>query len=312
MDEAVKKYYAGFPEEAISIIKPLALSGDVDAQYLLGSILYSLSKEGNFRDIDDPVKWYKMAAEQKSADANYALGAIFHNNWNKSRDKNEAAKAIIYYQKAVELGYKKAQEPLNKIKYRSRISQQKAAALVKEQRAASIPKSEPKVQISKKEIGKQESVEKQAPKGNSLAKSNTTTKKKPVAEPKSAIEDSNKVALIADEPDEVTFEVTLADIANHCQNYTELGFNLYAETVMGALLSGKASVVAIRPDSSKSGAYLMILTSKQFGTVVSLDLQDVPKEVAVRFEAGDKYTINGMVVDSKVVGSNCAVSVRYQ
>jgi hypothetical protein len=46
MDEAVKRYYAGFPEEAISMIKPLALSGNVDAQYLLGNILYSLSKEG--------------------------------------------------------------------------------------------------------------------------------------------------------------------------------------------------------------------------------------------------------------------------
>ena len=44
IDEAVKRYYAGFPDEAISMMKPLALSGDVNAQYLLGNILYGLSK----------------------------------------------------------------------------------------------------------------------------------------------------------------------------------------------------------------------------------------------------------------------------
>ncbi len=313
MDEAIKRYYAGFPEEAISMIKPLALSGDVDAQYLLGNILYSLSKVGKFNDIDDPVRWYKMAAGQKSAGANYALGVIFQNKWYKSRDKNEAANAIIYYQKAVELGYKKAQAPLSKIKSRSGISQQKAAALVKEQGTTSIPKSESRVQVSKNKIGNLESDETQAPKSNTLAKNNTAIKSESVAESKTAVENSNQTAQPTEKPDdEATFTVTLTDIANQCQNYTEAGFSLYAETIKGAHFSGKASMVAIRSDSSKSGAYSINLTYKQFDQVVFLDLQDVPKEVAVRFEKGNKYAITGIVLDSKVVGSNCSVNAIYQ
>jgi len=43
LDKAVKIYYAGYPDQAISLIQPLAFSGDVDAQFLLGNILYSLS-----------------------------------------------------------------------------------------------------------------------------------------------------------------------------------------------------------------------------------------------------------------------------
>ena len=96
IDEAVKRYYAGFPDEAISMMKPLALSGDENAQYLLGNILYGLSKTKNFSDIDSPIKWYRMAAEQDSAAANYALGVIFHNKWRESRDKKEASTAIIF------------------------------------------------------------------------------------------------------------------------------------------------------------------------------------------------------------------------
>jgi hypothetical protein len=54
------------------------------------------------------------------------------------------------------------------------------------------------------------------------------------------------------------------------------------------------------------------LSSKLFGLVVFVDLHDVPKEVAVKFEEGNKYAITGIVVNSKVVGSDCAVRVMYQ
>ena len=313
MDEAVKRYYAGYPDEAISMIKPLALAGDVDAQYLLGNILYSLSEKGKLSTIDDPVKWYQMAAEQNSADAVYALGVIFHNRWSKSRDKKEAANAIIYYQNAVELGYKKAQEPLSKIISRSGISLQKAEAIVKEQGATSAPKSESRVQISKSEIGNFENDETQAPISNSLAKNNTAIKRESDAEYKSTVENSNQTVQTAGKiDDELAFTVTLADITKHCQNYTEAGFNLYAETIMGALFSGKASMEAIKPDPSKSGTYSVGLTHKQIDLVISLDLRDVPKDVAVRFEKGNKYAVNGIVVASKAVGSNCTVSATYQ
>ena len=347
MDEAVKRYYAGFPEEAISMLKPLALSGDVDAQYLLGNILYSLSKEGTVTGIEDPVKWYKMAADQNSAAANYALGAIFHNKWIKSRDKNEAANAIIYYQKAVELEYSKAQQPLDRIKSRSRISLGSAAMLVKEQGTPPIPESASEVQLPEVDSSSSASDESQAPAISSVTSNQTTMKSESLDKPEVAAMDPIAVAQIATKPDvevtvseikseppdkpevaardpvkiaqivekpgdEASVTVTLEEIASQCQNYTATGFNLYAETFEGALLSGTASVVAVKPESSESGTFLINLSSKLFGLVIFVDLQDVPEEVAVRFEEGDKYAITGIVVNSKAVGSDCAVRAIYQ
>jgi len=312
IDEAVKKYYAGFPDEAISMLKPVALSGDADAQYLLGNILYSLSKTGKFGEIDDPVKWYKMAAAQKSVGASYALGVIFHDKWRKSRDKNEAATAIVYYQRAVESGYKKAQTSLNRIKSRSGISQPEAATLVKLQEATSVPESAPEVQAPDSEQVNLEIDETQAPAGILPTSDSVAIMSESIAGSKTDVDVSNQAAQIADIPDdEITTTVTLADIANQCQNYTETGFNLYAETIKDALFSGMASLVAIKPDASESAIYSAKLANNQFGIVVFLDLHDVPKEVALSFKKVDKYEINGSVVDSKVVGSNCAVSLVY-
>ena len=313
IDEAVKRYYAGFPDEAISMMKPLALSGDVNAQYLLGNILYGLSKTKNFSDLDGPIKWYRMAAEQDSAAANYALGVIFYNKWRESRDKKEAATAIIYYQKAAELGYKKAQVPLNRIKSQSGISHQEAVALVKAQGTMPTPESESGVQASKNETGNLASIDTQTPINKSPAKIQMDKYNEPVAASKTTLGDTNQVTQAADRADDgITITVTLADIASQCQNYTETGFDLYAETIKGALFSGKATIIKFGPDSSKTGNYSVSLTNSKFGIVVFLDLHDVPKEVAVRFEEADKFGVRGLVIDSKAVGSNCAVSLIYQ
>lgn len=313
IDEAVKRYYAGFPEEAVSMMQPLALSGDVNAQYLLGNILYGLSKTKNFSDLDRPIKWYRMAAEQDSAAANYALGVIFHNKWSESRDKKEAAAAIIYYQKASDLGYKKAQVPLNRVKSRSGISHQQAAALVKSQRTTSVPVPESGVQASKNETGDLASNDTQtliniSPTNIKIDKNNES-----VAESKTTSGNSNQITQTEDRADEgIAITVTLADIANQCQNYTEAGFNLYAETIKGALFFGKATIKKTEPDSSKTGNYSVSLTNRKSGIVVFLDLHDVPKEVAARLEEGEKFGVRGTVVDSKAVSSNCAVSLIYQ
>lgn len=313
IDEAVKRYYAGFPDEAISMMEPLALSGEVEAQYLLGNILYGLSKTRNFKDIDVPIKWYKMAAGQDSAAANYALGVIFYNKWSKSGDKNEAATAIVYYQKAAELGYKKAQVPLNRIKSRSGISHQEAAALLKEQGPTPIPESESRVQASKNETGNLVSNDTQTSVNKSPAEIKMDKNNESVAESKVTFGNSNQITQTADKADDgITITVTLADIASQCQNYTETGFDLYAETIKGALFSGKATIIKFGPDSSKSGNYAVSLTNNKFGIVVFLDLHDVPKDVAVRFEEGDIFGVRGIVVDSKAVGSNCAVSLISQ
>jgi hypothetical protein len=202
---------------------------------------------------------------------------------------------------------------LSKIISRSGISLQKAEAFVKEQGATSAPKSESRVHISKSEIGNFESDETLAPISNSLAKNNTAIKRESDAEYKTTVENSNQTVQTADKfDDELAFTVTLADITRHCQNYTETGFNLYAETIKGALFSGKASMEAIKPDPSESGTYSLGLTHKRIDFVIFLDLRAVPKDVAVRFEKGNKYAVTGIVVASKAVGSNCTVSAIYQ
>ncbi|MCP4492548.1 MAG: sel1 repeat family protein [Gammaproteobacteria bacterium] len=108
LDQAIKTYYAGYPDQAIAMIRPLAIAGDVEAQYLLGNILYGLGNTGQSHDREDPTKWYRIAAQQGSAEANYALGVIYNNAWSKNQQKRDAELARTYYQKAKDLGYEKA------------------------------------------------------------------------------------------------------------------------------------------------------------------------------------------------------------
>jgi hypothetical protein len=352
INEAVKKYYAGFPDEAIGMLKPLALSGDVDAQYLLGNILYSLSQTGKFDEIDDPVKWYKMAAAQQSIGANYALGNIFHDRWRKSRNEQDAANAIVYYQRTVDSGYTKAQVSLNRLKSRSGISQRQAAALVKQQvtapiaqaevelpekqTAAPVPQAEVKlpqkqaaapvpqteVELPEKQAADSDDINEtpvaasnpavQDNAAMEVAEDNQATEKESSLEPETDAGDSKQISQIVEQPgEEVTITITLADIARQCQNFTETGFNLYAETIKDALFSGKASLVGIRPDASKQGVYSTKLASNQYGIVIFLDLHDVPEAVATSFVKGIKYEVTGPVVDAKAIGSNCTVNLIY-
>ena len=343
INEAVKKYYAGFPDEAIGMLKPLALSGDVDAQYLLGNILYSLSKTGKFDQIDDPVRWYKMAAAQQSIGANYALGNIFHDRWLESRNRQDAANAIVYYQRTVDSGYTKAQVSLNRIKSRSGISQRQAAALVKQQATAPVPQAEvqppekpaavtvpqaevqppekpaavivpqAEAQLPEKPAAGSESGETPTAASSPAVADNKAMEQESSVEPEADVDDTKQIAQIVEQPgDEVAITITLADIAAQCQNFTEEGFNLYAETIQEALFSGKASLVGIRPDASKPGTYLTKLASNQYGTVIFLDMHDVPEAVATSFAKGIKYDVTGPVVDAKAVGSNCTVNLIYQ
>jgi hypothetical protein len=348
LNQAVNKYYAGFTDEAIDMIEPLARAGDVDAQYLLGNILYSLSNTGKFDEVDDSVKWYKMAAAQKSLGANYALGAVFHNRWLKSRKNGDAAMAIVYYQNAVDLGYKKAQTPLTTILSRSRVSRQQAETLVKQQEADPATESTavvqpivnqpivnqpmkpiadetPSVETAREQTTSSESTPVDAP----ISDTPGSEVPMPVAKiptPETMPETSDAVAeaetVSADpvqaappviEPrDEAAMTLTLTEFVDQCANYTEVGFGLYAQTIKGAVLSGKAPVVEIEADSSDTDSYSIALSAGEVGTEVLVNLHEVPKEVATRYKPGDKYPAMGIVVDSKLSGSRCVVSLTYQ
>ena len=338
LQEAVNKYYAGFTDQAIDMIEPLALAGDVDAQYLLGNILYSLSNTGKVDELDDSVKWYKMAAAQKSVGANYALGAVFHNRWLKSRYNGDAAMAIVYYQNAVDLGYKKAQTPLTTILSRSRVSRQQAEILVKQQQTDSKPASSATVQpianqavkpivdetpvvepASKPTAGSESTIsqtadtEVPAPVARVPTTETMPEKGDSAADAEADSPDPVETAEPASESeDEAAMTITLADFANQCANYTEVGFQLYAQTIKGAELSGKAPLVDIKADSSSTESYSIVLSASQAGTEILVNLHEVPKEMANRYKQGDKFPAMGIIIDSKLSGSRCVVSLAYR
>ncbi len=119
LDRAVERYYAGYPGEAIALLEPLALAGDTEAQYLLGNIVYALAQSGLAPADQDPSRWYRMAAEQGSAEASYALGVIHNNRWLEKRDARDAQLAQQYYQRAADLGHAQAEAPLLKLATRN-------------------------------------------------------------------------------------------------------------------------------------------------------------------------------------------------
>jgi len=303
LNNAILIYYAGLPHQAISLIKPLALSGDSDAQYLLGNILYSLSTTNKSDDTEDPVEWYKMAAVQGSPDANYSLGVIFHNKWVKSRRQQDIAIAIFYYEKAVELGVEDAQAYLSSLKSRYPTSNKSQMA---SKSSLSTERTKPTDQIPV-ETGTAES---------GAVKSATIAKQSPVKKS----EQESSVASLTDTPSQIpqgnreqaSITVNLADVASQCKNYTRVGFNYYAESILGALLVGSAKIDTIESRPSKPDTRLVTLTHQISDIEILLALDGVPKEVVAGLKPGRDFGISGIVGRSQKEGSICDLMLTYQ
>ena len=115
LDQAAKAYQSGDSDRALAILKPLALQGDLQAQNLLGNIIYGLSLANPSKTTEDPKKWYQMASAQGSPEASYALGAIHNNQWLRTKREEDALLAEHFYQLALDRGYSKAEAPLMRI-----------------------------------------------------------------------------------------------------------------------------------------------------------------------------------------------------
>ena len=127
LDQAVRKYHAGYPAQAIAILKPLAMQGDMQAQNLLGNIVYGLTQSNPTDTTGDPLKWYQMAATQGSSEASYALGAIYHNRWLQSKREEDGRLAQYYYQQAFDRGYARAEAPLMQMAARNSANRQSSS-----------------------------------------------------------------------------------------------------------------------------------------------------------------------------------------
>lgn len=315
LDDAVKRYYAGFPDDAVSMLKPLALSGDVDAQYLLGNILYSLSQSESSWSSEDAVNWYKMAANQGSADASYAVGIIFHKRWKHSGSKENAATAIAYYENAVRLGQLEAQEPLRKIKSQAGNAPGEAATAM----TAKVQNPSP---TKPAETGESTIIASRvgARNAESPAEQSIDTAKpprQPVADDdlSSVSASASQVERNTDLSDGTVGQsrtvITIDEVASFCSQYTESGFSIYAETIKGDLFTGQASIVAINPDPARTGSYSIKLTNNEYVPSITVELGGVPRNIATRLRNGGNFGMQGVVLDSKSMGSNCVLSLEY-
>ena len=106
-NKGVKYCDQGDYTEAIKYFKRAAEQGDAAAQYKLGSCYYY--GKGVAIDYIQAVEWYRKAAEQGDAAAQYALGVCYNNGEGVTQDFDEAIK---WCRKAAEQGDAYAQYSL--------------------------------------------------------------------------------------------------------------------------------------------------------------------------------------------------------
>lgn len=310
--EAVSVYYAGKPQQAVDLIKPLALAGDVEAQYLLGNILYSLSKTAQSTDFESPINWYQMAADQGVADANYALGVIYGNHWNRSNNPQQAALGITHYQKALDQGFGKAEPPLRKLISGSGLTLKKAMKLAIEKSPPPAVIAEPVSKPAKAEAVKVEAklavikpvVETEPPKMDEAEKDSITV-------PELALSDQAVAESEANSDGEL-IEIELAEVVDQCTKYTPTGYEYYAQTIVGAWLTGKAKIKSIRNDAANPGSKIFQFDENDSGMKIAFTLKAVPDSVASQFQSGSNFEVNSVINASKLEGTSCSVDLSYR
>ncbi len=95
-------------------IRPLyekAMSGDAKAQLELGNI-YRDGDDYDFTDYTEAVKWYRKAAEQGIAEAQFELGRCLLKGLGDPEFHPDTDEGVKWVRKAVEQGYAKAQMQL--------------------------------------------------------------------------------------------------------------------------------------------------------------------------------------------------------
>lgn len=91
IDDAAAALDAGEHSRAHVLLRPLARDGNMDAQYLLGS-LYSSGGNGVAQDGKEAVKWLARAAEQGHQQAANALGMMYVSGMGVKMNEAEAKK----------------------------------------------------------------------------------------------------------------------------------------------------------------------------------------------------------------------------
>ncbi len=95
--DAFGAYKSGDYEKAIKLLKPLAESGDPEAQYRLG-MMYDNGK-GVAEDDARAVQWYRKAAQNGHSNAQYVLGLMYSEGSGVPEDD---ANAVYWFRKAAQ------------------------------------------------------------------------------------------------------------------------------------------------------------------------------------------------------------------
>jgi TPR repeat protein len=93
-------------DKAIYWFRKAAEQGNAGAQYYTGLLLCGRNEK------PEGAKWYRKAAEQGNIDAQYILGVMYFNGEGVKQDYPEAAK---WYRKAAEQGHPEAQNSLGNL-----------------------------------------------------------------------------------------------------------------------------------------------------------------------------------------------------
>lgn len=91
IDDAAAALDGGDHSRALMLLRPLARDGNMDAQYLLGS-LFSSGGNGVTQDGGEAVKWLARAAEQGHHQAANTLGMMYVSGLGVKMDEAEAKK----------------------------------------------------------------------------------------------------------------------------------------------------------------------------------------------------------------------------
>jgi len=124
LDEGWNAYVDEDYMTAVEKLKPLAINGNIQAQYYLGLVYYH-GEEGRMlyfyipksedevpilgHDNKTAIKWFRLAADQGHEEAQYKLGEMYFYGYGYISDYKEAVK---WYRLSAEQGHSSAQEML--------------------------------------------------------------------------------------------------------------------------------------------------------------------------------------------------------
>ncbi len=105
MHQKGKEYYDKEQySEAVPWFRKAADQGHAKAQYILGACYYN--GQGVTKDYSQAAAWFRKAAEQGYAQAQYWLGSCYYNGYGVTQDYTQA---VAWYRKAAEQGIAEAQ-----------------------------------------------------------------------------------------------------------------------------------------------------------------------------------------------------------